>query len=80
MATLVTQQIYRCDQCGNPDIVAVPIVYEQGTRTFSGILGRGVSQSVSAQQVAPPPRRGYLRPVLAWGSRLSFLCSGLEQA
>ena len=67
MTTSVAQQVYQCDRCGNPDIVAVPIVYQQGTRTFSGILNRGVSQSISAQEVAPPSRRGYLRPVLGWG-------------
>ena len=42
-------------------MVAAPILYQQGTRTFSGIFNHGVSQSVSAQAMAPPRRRGYVR-------------------
>ena len=38
MATLTVQQVFHCHQCGNPDIVAVPLLYQEGTRTFSGFL------------------------------------------
>ena len=72
MATLAAQQAYQCAECGNPDIVAVPTIYQQGTRTFSGIFNRGVSQSIAAQQVAPPPRRRYIRPILLWGFAIYF--------
>jgi hypothetical protein len=66
MATLTVQQVFQCDQCGNPDIVAVPLLYQEGTRTFSGIFSRGVSQSVAAQALAPPRRRSYARRLLPW--------------
>jgi hypothetical protein len=66
MSTSVAQQAYQCDQCGNPDIVAVPLLYQQGTRTFSGILNRGMSQSVAAQSLAPPQPRGYALRLLPW--------------
>ena len=66
MATLTVQQVFQCDQCGNPDIVAVPLFYQEGTRTFSGIFSRGVSQSVAAQALAPPRRRSYARRLLPW--------------
>ena len=68
MATLAAQQAYQCAECGNPDIVAVPMIYQQGTRTFSGIFNRGVSQSVAAQQMAPPRPRTYFRVVAVWGA------------
>ena len=68
MATSITQQVYQCDQCGNADIVAVPLLYQQGTRTFSGIFSRGVSQSVAAQTLAPPRHvEVFSRAVLVWG-------------
>lgn len=67
MATSFAQQAYQCDQCGNPDIVAVPILYKQGTRTFSGVFNRGVSQSVAAQTLAPPRPRRYAIRAFAWG-------------
>ena len=72
MATSAAQQAYQCAECGNPDILAVPLLYQQGTRTFSGIFNRGVSQSVAAQQMAPPARRRYIRPLLLWGFAIYF--------
>jgi hypothetical protein len=72
MATLAQQNVFQCDQCGTPEIVSVPILYQQGTRTFSGLFNHGVSQSVSAQAVAPPPRRRYVQPVLVWGFAIYF--------
>src|ERR1700679_1352939 len=67
MATLPLQNSYRCDQCGTPEIVAVPVLYQQGTRSFSGLFNHGTSQSYSAQAAAPPRARGYIRPFLLWG-------------
>lgn len=58
---------YRCDQCGTTNIVAAPLLYEQGTRTYSGPLHSGVSQSFSAQAASPPSPRGYVRASLLWG-------------
>lgn len=72
MATLAAQQAYQCAECGNPEILAVPLIYEQGSRTFSGIFNRGVSQSIAAQQMAPPTRRRYFRPTLLWGFAIYF--------
>jgi len=76
MATSVQQHLYQCNQCGAPEIVAAPILYQQGTRTFSGIFNHGVSQSVSAQAMAPPRPRGYVRQVSIWGFIVA-LCSVL---
>lgn len=76
MATSVQQHLYQCEQCGAPKIVAAPILYQQGTRTFSGILNHGVSQSVSAGAMAPPRPRGYVRQVSIWGF-IVVLCSVL---
>jgi len=67
MTTLLQQNSYRCNQCGTPEIVAVPVLYQAGTRTFSGVFNHGVSQSYSAQTAAPPRARGYVRPILLWG-------------
>lgn len=77
MATLSQQSPYRCDQCGTPDIVAVPLVYQQGTRTYANPFGWGSSQSHSAQAASPPRRRSYLRSFLLWGppTSLFFLWS-----
>ncbi len=72
MAISTQQHAYQCDQCGAPEIVAVLILYQQGTRSFSGTFSHGVSQSYSAKAVAPPPRRGYVRPVLLWGFAMYF--------
>ena len=67
MAASAQQHTYQCAQCGTSEIVALPVVYQQGTRSFSGLLNHGVSQSLSAQAVAPPEPRGYLRRLLPWG-------------
>ncbi len=67
MASVLQQNSYQCDQCGTANIVAAPLLYEQGTRTYTGPFHSGVSQSYSAQAVAPPNPRGYIRPFLLWG-------------
>jgi|SRR5665213_2958587 len=74
MATVVQGISYQCDQCGAADIVAVPLVYQQGTRAYSGILHWGVSQTHSAQAATPPRPRGYSRPLLLWGFAIFFAC------
>jgi hypothetical protein len=58
---------YLCDQCGTANIVAAPVLYQQETRTYSGTFYSGTTQSHSAQAVAPPNARGYIRPFLLWG-------------
>jgi hypothetical protein len=63
---------YRCEQCGTPDIVAVPLLYQQGTRAYSSPFGWGSSQSYSAQAAAPPRPRSYLRSLLLWGFAIFF--------
>jgi len=67
MATPLQQNPYRCDQCGTGEIVAVPLLHQQGTRSYSGTFSHGTSQSYSAQVAAPPRPRSYLRPVILWG-------------
>jgi hypothetical protein len=67
MATLPLQNSYRCEQCGTPEIVAVPVLYQQGTRSFSGLFNHGTSQSYSAQAATPPQTKGYVWPILLWG-------------
>jgi hypothetical protein len=58
---------YHCDQCGTANIVAAPVLYQQGTHTYSTRFRSGTTQSFSAQAVTPPRPRGYLRPMLGWG-------------
>jgi hypothetical protein len=67
MATLPQPNPYRCDQCGAGEIVAVPFLYQHGTRTYSSTFSHGISQSYSAQIAAPPHPRGYIRPFVLWG-------------
>ena len=73
MATLPQQNLYQCDQCGTANTVAIPLLYQQGTRSYSGALHSGSSQSYSAQMAAPPSRRGYKRPILLWGFGIYFV-------
>ena len=73
MASVSQFNPYQCDQCGNANIVAAPVVYHEGTRTYSGTFYSGTTQSYSAQAVAPPHPRGYLRPFLAWGPVILLL-------
>ena len=72
MATLPQQNLYQCDRCGSASIVAVSLLYQQGTHSYAGTLHSGISQSVSAQVAAPPKPRGYLRPILVWGFGIYF--------
>jgi hypothetical protein len=67
MASVSQFSPYQCDQCGTANIVAAPIAYQQGTHTYSTMFNSGTTQSFSAQAVAPPHPRGYLRPFLVWG-------------
>jgi len=82
MAALVQQNPYQCDQCGTSNIVAVPLLYEQGTRTYSGPFHQGSSQSYSAQAAAPPKPRSYARPLFLWGFAIFFFgfwaCAGFS--
>jgi hypothetical protein len=74
MASVSQFNSYRCDQCGTVNIVAAPVLYEQGTRTYSGMFHSGTSQSYSAQAVVPPSPRGYARAFLLWGIGVFFAC------
>src|SRR5438309_960861 len=73
MSVAKQQPSYQCDQCGSPNIVALPVLYEQGTRTYSSPTNWGSSQSHSAQGAAPPRRKGYGGPFLVWGFLLYFV-------
>ena len=74
MASVSQRNSYQCDQCGTTNIVAAPVLYEQGMRTYSGTFHSGASQSYSAQAVAPPNPRGYGRALLLWGFGIFFAC------
>jgi hypothetical protein len=67
------QHSYRCDRCGSPEVVALSLLYERGTRTQSGPAYWGKSQSFSAQNTAPPKQKGYGGPFLLWGFLVAFL-------
>jgi hypothetical protein len=74
MGTVVEQQTpYQCDRCGAMNVVAAPLVYQQGNLTYSNRFRRTTSQSASAQAAAPPRPRTYLRPVIVWGPIVMFL-------
>ena len=72
MASVAQLNSYQCDQCGSTNIVAAPVLYQQGTRAYSGTFNSGTSQSYSAQAAAPPSPRGYGRPLLLWGVPICF--------
>lgn len=72
MGTALPQTDYQCEQCGDTNFVAAPVVYSQGTRSFSGRLGRGITQSSYAISAAPPHRQHYLRPLIQWGPAIAF--------
>ncbi len=72
MASVLQPNPYQCDQCGTTNIVAAPVLYQQGTRTFSGIFNSGTSQSYSARAVEPPCPRGYFRPLILWGPAIAI--------
>jgi hypothetical protein len=72
MAVAKQQHSYQCDQCGSSNIVALSLLYDHGTRTYSGPTYWGRSQSYSAQGAAPPRRKGYGGPLLLWGFLLYF--------
>jgi hypothetical protein len=73
MASVSQFTPYHCDQCGATNVVAAPVVYQEGTRTYSGTFYSGTTQSYSAQAVAPPKARGYMRPFLLWGPPIVIL-------
>jgi DNA-directed RNA polymerase subunit RPC12/RpoP len=76
-------RLYRCDRCGSPDLVALSLLYERGTRTQSGPAYWGKSQSYSAQNATPPRQKSYGGPVIVWGFVLAFIlfwCWAFSQA
>ena len=72
MGTALQQTPFQCDQCGARNIVAAPVVYQQGTHTYSSRFNFGTSQTFAAQVAAPPNPRGYRRPSLIWGLPACF--------
>ena len=72
MATVSQLNPYRCDHCGTENIVAAPVLYQQGTRAYSGTFSSGTSRSYSAQAAAPPNPRGYGRTLSLWGVPICF--------
>ena len=73
MGTVVEQQTpYQCDRCGATNVVASPLVYQQGTHTHSNRFGSRTTQSFSAKVAAPPSPRRYARPLFLWGFGILF--------
>ena len=66
MASVSQLNPYHCDQCGTANIVAAPVLFQQGTHTYSTRFLSGTTQSFSAQAAAPPRPRGYIRPFALW--------------
>lgn len=63
---------YQCDRCGSTNVVAAPVLFQLGTRTYSGTFNSGTTQTFAAQAVAPPRPRGYLRPLVIWGPAIAI--------
>jgi hypothetical protein len=72
MASLSQLNPYHCDQCGAANVVAAPVLYQQGTHSYSTRFYTGTTQSFSAKAAAPPDPRGYGRPLLLWGIPICF--------
>ena len=73
MGTVLEQQTpYQCDRCGATNVVAAPLVYQQGTHAYSTRFSWGTTQSFSAQATAPPDPRGYGRSLVLWGIPICF--------
>jgi len=72
MAATGQVMAYQCEQCGSPEIVALSLLYEQGTRSFSGRFTSGVSQSFTAKVASPPSPRNYVRALFGWGFAMFF--------
>ena len=72
MASVSQLNPYQCDQCGTANIVAAPVLYQQGTHTYSTRFYSGETQSFSAQAVKPPVLRRYTRPLFLWGFGIFF--------
>ena len=75
MAATGQQFAYRCGQCGSPELVALSLLYEQGTRSFSRRFTTGVSQSFTAKAAAPPSPKRYFRPLILWGPVVLFFAT-----
>lgn len=74
MGAVIQKNSYQCDRCGSTNVVAAPVIYEQGTRTYSGTFNSGISKSQSAVAAEPPNTRGYARPLFLWGLGMVFAC------
>jgi ribosomal protein S27AE len=73
MESVVEQQTpYQCGRCGATNVLAAPLVYQQGTHTYSTRFRSGTTQSFSAQAAAPPDPRGYGRPLVLWAIPICF--------
>jgi hypothetical protein len=73
MASVSQLNPYQCDQCGTANIVAAPVLYQQGTHTYSTRFYSGTTQSFSARAATPPRPKGYMWPLLVWGPAILIL-------
>jgi len=73
MASVSQLNPYQCDQCGTANIVAAPVLYQQGTHTYSTRFYSGTTQSFSARAATPPRPKGYIWPLLVWGPTILIL-------
>jgi hypothetical protein len=72
MGTALQQTPFQCDQCGATNVVAAPVVFQQGTHSYSTGFHSGTSQTFAAHIAAPPNPRSYRRPLLMWGFPIGF--------
>ena len=72
MASFSQLNPYQCDQCGTANIVAAPVLYQQGTHTYSTRFHSGTTQSFLARAVAPPASTGLPPAFSCFGDRQSL--------
>ena len=72
MASVSQLNPYQCDQCGTANIVAAPVLYQQGTHTYSTRFHSGTTQSFSAQAVTAS-LAGFRPAVSCLGTRNCFI-------
>ncbi len=74
MAATGQVMAYRCEQCGSSEIVALSLLYEQGTRSFSGRFTSGVSQSIHSESRLTAVSSQLCTSIFRVGIRNILLC------
>jgi hypothetical protein len=72
MASISQLNPYHCDQCGTANIVAAPVLYQQGTRTYSSTLFTAGAAGRSFLSTDDPGRPN--APVICAAAMNQFHC------